>query len=112
MKPGEIYLVKFPFSDLSSSKLRPGLVISANKHNQKTASALFMALTSNLTLDYSVIISDKDLKKGTLFGDESAVHYNSIFKADKSIIGKKLMALREDVYSRVMKKFVDEVIAR
>jgi len=31
MKPGEIWLVNFPFTDGSSTKLRPVLVVSADK---------------------------------------------------------------------------------
>jgi len=30
-KPGEIWLVKFPFSDLTSAKLRPALILAVHR---------------------------------------------------------------------------------
>jgi len=44
---GDILLVPIPFTDLSSQKRRPVIVISNNSYNQKTTDLVVMAMTSN-----------------------------------------------------------------
>ena len=41
MKRGDVVLVRFPFSDYSTTKLRPALSISAN--NEKEVSVAFIS---------------------------------------------------------------------
>ena len=48
---GEIVWVKFPFSDLATTKLRPALVISNNLINS-TGDYLLMQITSRLRNDH------------------------------------------------------------
>lgn len=53
---GEILLIPIPFSDLSSQKQRPVIVISNNEYNQKTRDIIVVAMTSNpVAADYSPI---------------------------------------------------------
>lgn len=112
MKPGEIYILNFPFSDLSGSKKRPGLIISTEKHNRKTETVIMMALSTNLELNYSVIISDKDLKEGSLFGDKGAVQYNNLFRAHNSVISKRIMKLKPETFQMIISKFKNEVLTK
>jgi len=53
---GDIVLVPFPFTDLSSSKRRPALVISPDAFNDQTADLVVAAITSQLTNDHAVTI--------------------------------------------------------
>jgi len=56
-KQGDIVLVPFPFSNLSSAKIRPVLVISNNVYNQKYLDVVVCGITSNLqATDYSIFI--------------------------------------------------------
>lgn len=55
-KPSEIWLVRFPFSDLSSTKLRPALVIAIEQNLTLVSGKLsnyqrIQALGYNLKLD-------------------------------------------------------------
>jgi len=50
-KRGEIVLIPVPFSDLSSVKKRPVLVISNTSHNFTSSDILVAAITSNLQLN-------------------------------------------------------------
>jgi len=58
---GDILLVPIPFSDLSSSKKRPVLVLSNNEYNSKTNDIVVAAITSNIiTKDYTILLTTED----------------------------------------------------
>jgi mRNA interferase MazF len=64
---GDIVLIPIPFTDLSSQKRRPVIVISNNAYNQKKTDLVVVAMTSNpAPTEYSFNISSSDLEKGTL----------------------------------------------
>lgn len=44
--PGDIVLVRFPFTDLTSTKKRPALVISPSQYPMQSGDIIVMALTS------------------------------------------------------------------
>ena len=48
-KRGDIVLVPFPFTDLTSSKKRPALVISPDSFNSQQQDLVVVAITSQLT---------------------------------------------------------------
>ena len=48
MNQCDIYLMKFPFSDLSNQKIRPVLIISNDIYNNKFNDVVVVPLTSNL----------------------------------------------------------------
>jgi mRNA interferase MazF len=49
-KFGDIILVPFPFTDQSSSKKRPAVIISSNLYNKNKPDLVIMAITSQITL--------------------------------------------------------------
>jgi len=49
MKRGDIILIKYPFSDLSSTKVRPAIVVSSDACTQKGQDAIFIAISSNIS---------------------------------------------------------------
>jgi mRNA interferase MazF len=64
---GDIVLIPIPFTDLSSQKRRPVIVVSNNKYNQKTTDLVVVAMTSNPTnVAHSFAIGNSDLEKGSL----------------------------------------------
>lgn len=66
-KQGDILLIPVPFSDLTSSKKRPVLVLSNDDYNIKTEDIIVSAVTSNITSkDYNILISNKDMQEGNL----------------------------------------------
>lgn len=48
-KQGDILLIPIPFTDLTSSKRRPVLVVSNDEYNKVTRDIVVAAITSNLT---------------------------------------------------------------
>ena len=60
---GSVVLVRFPFSDLSSSKLRPALVIASAGQDDW----ILCQVTSNLYTDpIAIRITDSDFETGSL----------------------------------------------
>ncbi len=49
----DIWLVNFPFSDLSTTKARPALVVSSAVYHQNEPDVVFAALTSNLAAAFN-----------------------------------------------------------
>ena len=64
---GEIVLLRFPFSDLSSSKQRPALVLSPHSFNAAQEDVITCLITSHIESDsYGVIIQPQDMGNGFL----------------------------------------------
>ncbi|MBT4376905.1 type II toxin-antitoxin system PemK/MazF family toxin [archaeon] len=98
---GEIVVVPFPFSDLSSSKRRPALIISTPKGED----ILLTQITSKFNLNkYSINIS-KDFEKGN-FPEESFVKINRLFSADKNIILYKKGKLKKSKIREIKKSII------
>ena len=64
---GDIMLIPIPFTDLTSSRRRPVIVISNTAYNRKTADIVVVAMTSHpQQVDYSFTITSADLVSGRL----------------------------------------------
>ncbi len=64
---GDIVIVPFPFTDLSSVKQRPVLVLSKNEYNTKSEDIVTCGITSNLkNKEYSVILDNSHLEGGSI----------------------------------------------
>ena len=79
---GSVVLVQFPFSDLSSSKLRPAVVLAAVDRNDW----ILCQITSNAYSDTrSIPITESDFSSGSL----SRISYarpGKLFSANESIM--------------------------
>ncbi len=88
-KPGDIVLIPVPFTDLSSHRRRPVIVISNEVYNQKTTDIVVVAMTSNpIEVDYSITITSSDLVQGQL-NRPSKVRVDKIYTLSQSIVVKK-----------------------
>lgn len=91
----DIILINFPFSDLSSAKVRPALVISKDEYNAANLDAVVLAITSNLyPSEYKVFIENQDLESGSLPA-------NSAIRVDKpfSVLQSKVIKIQGKVGS-------------
>lgn len=85
---GDILLIPIPFTDLSSQKRRPVIVISNNAYNQKTADIVVVAMTSNpAPVDYGFTITSSDLDSGAL-NRPGKVRVDKIYTLSQSIVVK------------------------
>ena len=98
-KRGEIVLVPVPFSDLSSIKKRPVLVISNTTHNLTSPDMVVVAITSNL-VQIGIVIEQSDLTSGVL-PKKSLIRCEKIYTLEQSIIIKRFGVLSDDVLQKV-----------
>lgn len=82
---GDIVLVPFPFSDLSSVKTRPALVVSNG--TLKGDDVILCAITSQKSSIHEVQIYNKNLLRGSL-PFTSYIRANKIVSLKKTIIRK------------------------
>jgi len=104
---GDILLIPIPFTDLSSQKRRPVIVISNNAYNQKTADIVVVAMTSNpAPADYSFTITSADLEKGAL-NRPGKVRVDKIYTLSQSIVAKTFGRVNEPALERIRQTLRD-----
>ncbi|NIA12015.1 MAG: type II toxin-antitoxin system PemK/MazF family toxin [Nitrospiraceae bacterium] len=104
---GDIVLVPFPFTDLTTVKKRPALVVSANWYNKRYRDVVLVAVSSRVPLildklDYR--ITESDFKTGKLYKD-SVVKLGKVFTIENSLILRKVC----DVRSPIMEEILDRL---
>jgi len=98
---GDVVVLPFPFSDLTSTKKRPALVVSAFEGND----LLLCQITSQIKPDsYSINLNNVDFKIGNL-NLTSFIRSNKLFTADKSLIQYKIGSLKD----KKLKEVIDSI---
>ena len=100
-------LVSFPFTDLSSTKRRPALVISPDSFNVHGEDVILAAITSHLAADpHSVPLDARDFREGRL-PKPSVVKLTKIFTIHSDLIVKKVCSLKRDKLDAILKEMRD-----
>jgi mRNA interferase MazF len=104
---GDIVLIPVPFTDLSSQKRRPVIVISNDTYNRSSADIVVVAMTSNPTAaPYSFPIRSSDLSEGTL-NRPGTVRVDKIYTLAKSIVVRKFGTVSANVIDQIRQTLVD-----
>ena len=100
---GDIVVIPFPFSDLSSSKRRPALVLV----DLKGKDLILCQITSRSVFDdLAVILRSDDIENGTL-NAISNIRPNKIVTADESIILYKLGKIKKEKLTETVDKITN-----
>lgn len=98
---GEIVLIPVPFTDLSSRKRRPVIVISNDAYNRKAADIVVIAMTSDpSTVDFSFTLTQSDLEQGNL-NRPGKVRVDKIYTLSQSIVVKTFGRVSSTVLDRI-----------
>ncbi len=98
---GDVVVLPFPFSDLSSAKKRPALVVSVFQGND----ILLCQITSQIKHDsYSIRLDNTDFEIGNL-NLSSFIRGNKLFTADRSLIQYKIGSLKD----KKLKEVIDSI---
>lgn len=100
-----IILVPFPFSDQSTSKKRPAVIISSDEYNSNHYDLVVMAITSKIEKNDKYILKDWE-ESGLL--KESALK-PVFFTIEKSLIIRQLGELTDNDFF-VVKKCLNDIL--
>ena len=104
---GDIVLIPVPFTDLSSQKRRPVVVISNDVYNRKTADIVVVAMTSNpAPVDYGFMIASADLEEGTL-NRPAKIRVDKIYTLAQSIVVKTFGRVNSATLDRIRQTLQD-----
>ncbi len=103
---GDVVVIPFPFSDLSSSKKRPALIVATLEGDD----VILCLITSSRSDNYSITLENKDFKNGRL-DVPSYIRPNRLFTAEKSLISYKIGSLRENKIEEVIKK-IEQILRK
>ena len=101
-KRGDVVLVPFPFTDLTSSKRRPALVISPDSFNAQQQDLVVAAITSRVpdTME-PLILTSRDFSSGTL-PKTSIVKPNKLFTIHSTLVIKRVAVLKDERVQQVL----------
>ncbi len=105
-KRGEVVLVPFPFTDLSSAKQRPALVVSPDRWNAAQSDALLVAITSqipSLLPPDDVLLSADDLRSGGL-PKASLVRPTKLITIHQGLIRRSLGQVSDQTLQAILSK--------
>ena len=102
-KQRDIVLIPFPYTDFSSIKQRPALIIS-NKKMDKMQDFICCLVTSNPTKEGILIRKDSFEEEKLPF--KSWIKPYRIFTIYNKIIRKKLCTITNDFYEEVLKEIL------
>lgn len=98
---GDIVLIPIPFTDLSSQKRRPVIIISTDYYHQHFPDMLVVAMTSNPTpTPYSFTITSADLTGGSL-NRPGTVRVDKIYTLEQTLIVKTFGHVSGRTLSRI-----------
>ncbi len=103
-KQGDIVLVRFPFTDLTSTKKRPALVVSPDSFNRFNQDLILVALTSHPPEhEDAVLLEDGDFAEGKL-PKKSAIKLTKIFTIHSSLVLRRIGTLKRTKLQGVLKE--------
>lgn len=105
----DIVLVHFPFTDLSQTKLRPALIVSANQAPNST-DFVCVQITSRLVSDSLFMPLEKDMIEGSLLL-VSGIRLNKIFCLNEKLVVHKIAALTPSAFQLVLENIKDKIFS-
>ena len=90
---GDVVLVPFSFTDLSSTKKRPALVVSPDSFNVHAQDVVLVAITSQPSASHVVALDEYDYVDGKL-PRVSFVKVSKLFTTHPTLVLKKVCAIK------------------
>ena len=106
VRRGEVVLVDYPFSDRTGSKVRPCLVVQADRNNQRLQDTIVVTITSrtqHAKVEPAELLIELTSPGGQQSGLllDSAVQCQNILTVDRSFIRRRIGTLSPDLMNQV-----------
>ena len=92
VKRGDIVLIKYPFTDLSGSKVRPAVIVSPDDFINKNDDILCLFISSSIP-DHA-LSTDYILENTSPFFSQTGLKVTSVFKCHKLALLNKSLVIR------------------
>jgi mRNA interferase MazF len=102
-KRGDIVLVPFPFTDLSSSKRRPALIVSPDSFNASKQDVVLIAITSQIGSDPHAVLLDLGDFVGGKLPKPSRLRIAKMFTIHSALIVKRICAVTAPKMEQVLR---------
>jgi mRNA interferase MazF len=103
---GQVVIIPFPFSDLSSAKRRPALVLAVLPFND----LLLCQISSKFRLDrHALALDSTDFASGSL-PSQSYVRCGKLFAAAENIVERTAGTLTDQALSRIARLNADVIL--
>ena len=102
-QPEEIWLVRFPFSDLTSAKLRPALILAVHRQEAIIAGMFSKIPTDKLEKSWVLIKDSHPQFPQTGLKKTSLIRADKIATVSKSVFQRQLGSLSSDLLIEVQK---------
>jgi len=99
---GTVVLVRFPFSDLSRSKLRPAVVLADTERNDWV---LCQVTSQPYTDPLAVQVTNSDLVSGS-FRKDSYARPGKVFTANAGIMTKQIGELKSEKLEEIIRAVI------
>src|SRR3989344_3157149 len=97
----EIVLLPYPFSDLEGKKVRPAVIVSNDKLNEKSDDCIAVPVTSVLKEEpYSIKINQEDLVSGKLI-KSSRVRADKLFTVKKRLTIMRIGIINNQTFEKI-----------
>jgi len=100
---GDVISVPFPFSDTSTTKKRPALVITESDNNN----IIICPITSKPGRDYEIKLEDEDFRVGKLNLSPCYIRPNIIATVDKSNVIRYIGKIKDDKLHQVISTIIE-----
>ncbi len=102
-KCGNIVLLSFPFTDLSTTKQRPALIISSDWYNDNRNDVIVVAITSHIPIELAedeFLLSEPEQKSAGL-PKPSIVKVTKVVTIDRRLIRKTIGQLPGNTVTKI-----------
>lgn len=105
---GDVVLLPFPFTDLTTAKQRPAVVISPERYHKSHADLIVLALTSHVAgRDAHDYLLSPEEQRAAGLPKPSLVKIGKVLTLEETLVRKKLGALPAESIRRLLRQFQD-----
>jgi len=110
MRKGDIVLIKYPFTDLSSTKVRPAVVVSSDKFTNRGEDAIFVCISSQTKnaqpFDLLFNSSDPEFSDSGL-KESSLIRIGKIICLSKNLASQFLGKVGPNTMTKMRRKIIN-----